>query len=193
VHLALGLHPLPARFHQRELPEFLRLIPSVRFVGEIGLDFSPAGSRTRELQVRSFRRIAESLSVSRVLLLFTPEERKSRFLKTLQCHGVRPVVFHRFTGSRNALLRLLEAGHLVSVNTAMARSKKWRELFPLIPKERVLTESDGHMQSAALVRQSQPIFKYVPRWLATQWDIPQHEAESVVNDDFRQVFPGPIS
>ena len=128
MHLALGLHPLAARVHARELPEFLRLAPSVRIVGEIGLDFSPAGNGTRELQLRSFRRIAESLSDRSRFVTLDSRGAEFEVLEILQQHRVRPVVFHWFTGSRNALLKLLEAGHYVSVNTAMVNSKKWRAL-----------------------------------------------------------------
>jgi TatD DNase family protein len=193
MHLALGLHPLAARVHARELPEFLRLAPSVRFVGEIGLDFSPAGSGTRELQLRSFQRIAESFSGHSRFVTLHSRGAEIEVLEILQRHSVRPVVFHWFTGSRNALLKLLEAGHFVSVNTAMVNSKKWRELFPLIPKERVLTESDGpHAKCGS--RSAEPAdIRYVLQWLATQWDIQQHEAESVVSNNFRQVFHGAIS
>jgi TatD DNase family protein len=189
VHLALGLHPLAARVHARELPEFLRLAPSVRFVGEIGLDFSPAGRGTRELQLRSFQRIAESLSGHSRFVTLHSRGAEIEVLEILQRHSVRPVVFHWFTGSRNALLKLLEAGHFVSVNTAMVNSKRWRELFPLIPKERVLTESDGPHAKCG-VRPAEPSdVRGVLGWLAQQWGIAPTEAESLVGRNFQVLLP----
>ena len=40
VRLALGLHPLYAESHKKELPIFLRNISKTSYIGEIGLDFS---------------------------------------------------------------------------------------------------------------------------------------------------------
>lgn len=40
IRVALGLHPQLAAEHEKELSLFLRLLPKVRYVGEVGLDGS---------------------------------------------------------------------------------------------------------------------------------------------------------
>jgi TatD DNase family protein len=56
IRLALGLHPLNATLHsdnEREL--FKVLVDKTSFIGEVGLDFSSAGYKTRDRQITSFQ------------------------------------------------------------------------------------------------------------------------------------------
>ena len=62
VRLALGLHPLAAEQHGRELPEFDELLPTTSFVGEIGLDFSREGRASADRQITSFKSVLMGLS-----------------------------------------------------------------------------------------------------------------------------------
>jgi len=58
VRPALGLHPLLASRHAAELTAFERLSRSAELIGEVGLDFlTPAGIKTKELQIQSFRHV----------------------------------------------------------------------------------------------------------------------------------------
>jgi len=61
IRLALGLHPLPARDHPAERERFAQRVAKTWYIGEVGLDFSPAGSATREPQVASFHFVLEAL------------------------------------------------------------------------------------------------------------------------------------
>ncbi|MEY2564908.1 MAG: TatD DNase family protein [Verrucomicrobiota bacterium] len=169
VHSALGLHPLAAASHVRELPEFLRLAASARFVGEVGLDFSAAGRPTRDIQLASFRRVAECLSGDAHFVTVHSRGAETQVLEILRESALGPVVFHRFTGSEDAMNRLLSAGHYVSVNTAMTASRKWHEIFPGIPKERVLTKSDGPHAKCGPRRAEPADIPRVVAWLAERW------------------------
>src|SRR5438552_2114596 len=40
IHAALGLHPELVEKHGKELGRFAQLLPSTRFVGEVGLDYT---------------------------------------------------------------------------------------------------------------------------------------------------------
>ncbi len=62
VRLALGLHPLAADAHPGERTLFSALIGQTSYVGEVGLDFSPEGKRTREVQVASLRFVASEVA-----------------------------------------------------------------------------------------------------------------------------------
>ena len=54
IATALGLHPELAGLRHREVELFEELLPSARFVGEIGLDGSVRFTQTRALQERVF-------------------------------------------------------------------------------------------------------------------------------------------
>jgi TatD DNase family protein len=59
IRTALGLHPQIAHERKGELPLFERLLPDVRYVGEIGLDGGPEYKRHWRDQVFVFTRILE--------------------------------------------------------------------------------------------------------------------------------------
>lgn len=187
IHSALGLHPLAARSHHRELPDFLRLAPSARFVGEVGLDFSKAGEDTRDVQLASFRRIAECLSGGLHFVTVHSRGAETEVLEILSESGVGPVVFHWFTGSKPALRSLLSAGHYVSVNTAMIASRKWREIFADVPRDRVLTETDGPHAKCGM-RPAEPAdISRVIMWLSEQWQVQPGEAELTVLQTYERL------
>jgi TatD DNase family protein len=187
VHSALGLHPLAARSHHRELPDFLRLAASARFVGEVGLDFSKAGLETRDIQLESFRRIAEFLAGGAHFVTIHSRAAETQVIEILSETGLRPVVFHWFTGGKAALRSLLAAGHYLSVNTAMTTSRKWCEMFADVPIERVLTETDGpHAKCGDRPAEPTDISRVIT-WLAQQWRMEQPEAESAVLRNYKRL------
>lgn len=187
VHSALGLHPLSAASHAGELPDFLRLAASARFVGEVGLDFSTTGIQTRDIQLASFRRVADCLSGGAHFVTVHSRGAESEVLEILRERGLGPVVFHWFTGSKNGMRALLSAGHYVSVNTAMTASRKWHEVFLGVPKERVLTESDGPHAKCGPRRAEPADIPRVVAWLAEQWRVDPTEAESTVLQNYHRL------
>jgi TatD DNase family protein len=187
VHSALGLHPLAAANHAGELPDFVRLAASARFVGEVGLDFSTTGIQTRDIQLVSFQQVAECLSGGAHFITVHSRGAETEVLEILRERGLSPVVFHWFTGSRNRLHTLLSAGHYISVNTAMIASRKWREIFPSVPKERVLTESDGPHAKCGRRRAEPADIPHVIAWLAEQWRVDPTEAESTVLRNYQRL------
>ncbi len=54
-----------------------------------------------------------------------------------------PAVFHWYAGPLDVLERLLAAGHYCSINPAMVRSNRGRDVITHLPRERALTETDG--------------------------------------------------
>ncbi|TIQ19491.1 MAG: TatD family deoxyribonuclease, partial [Mesorhizobium sp.] len=60
VRIGLGIHPHLAEQRWTELPLFEALLPETRYVGEVGLDASPAHYRSIDRQVDVFRRILTS-------------------------------------------------------------------------------------------------------------------------------------
>src|SRR6185369_13816011 len=62
IRLAVGLHPLATIQHVQERKLFQQSLSLTSFVGEVGLDFSREGKRTREIQKETFRFVAKQLS-----------------------------------------------------------------------------------------------------------------------------------
>lgn len=143
VRPALGFHPLAVAGNEGELPLFLSLLPDVRFVGEIGLDLSREGASTRKEQLRIFRAIAAGLAGNRKFVTLHSRGAEEDVADILHQSGVIECVFHWFSGGTKALKAVIERGHYFSINTAMVKTQKGRSLLSLVPRERILTETDG--------------------------------------------------
>lgn len=63
--------------------------------------------------------------------------------KTIADRFPGKVILHWFTGTRREVERAARLGLYFSVNPAMVTSQKGRELVDAMPRDRVLTESDG--------------------------------------------------
>ena len=145
IRTALGLHPQIAHERAGELPLFSRLLPDVRYVGEIGLDGAPAFRRHWHDQRRVFRRILE-LSADAGGRIMTIHSRRAAtpVMDDLSAHpGAGTPILHWFSGTQKELTRAVELGCWFSVGPAMLSGDKGRRLVMKMPRERLLTESDG--------------------------------------------------
>src|SRR5262249_15176833 len=111
VRLALGLHPLTANSHRAELPVFHRLLDKTSDVGEVGLDFSREGLSTRMEQETSFREVLAALTGRPKFVTLHSRGAEERVLELLSEYGVRPVVFHWYSGSLSVLENVAQCGH----------------------------------------------------------------------------------
>ena len=63
--LALGLHPLLAEHHTvHERKLFAALLHETSYVGEVGLDFSPEGTTTKDAQIDTLRFVLSLLKTN---------------------------------------------------------------------------------------------------------------------------------
>ncbi|MEK8121667.1 Qat anti-phage system TatD family nuclease QatD [Methylocystis sp. IM4] len=145
IRTALGLHPQIAHERIAELPEFERLLPEVCYVGEIGLDGGPEYRRFWPDQQRAFTRILELCELAGGRIMTVHSRRAgSAVLDALEARpGAGTAILHWFSGSQRELARAAGMGCWFSVGPAMLVGAKGRSLAASMPRDRVLTESDG--------------------------------------------------
>ncbi|RYE39288.1 MAG: TatD family deoxyribonuclease, partial [Sphingobacteriales bacterium] len=68
VRQALGMHPLYAEHHRTEFPKFINNLEKTSYIGEIGLDFSKDGIKTKDLQLETFENILGLISGKKKIL-----------------------------------------------------------------------------------------------------------------------------
>lgn len=147
VRIALGLHPQLVVERASELPLFERLLCETRYVGEIGLDAGPKFYRSFSEQERVF---------SRILCACAEQGNKVLTIHSVRCvskvlghleqsfpfdRGV--AVLHWFTGTAAEARRAAELGCYFSINAQMLASEKTARIVSALPRERLLTETDG--------------------------------------------------
>lgn len=183
IRTALGLHPLVAAAEQSQLGSFRKLLATTTFIGEIGLDRSPAGKATFPVQERIFREILRTLVGSRKFLSIHSRGAESQVLDLLSEFNTRPVVLHWFTGTARQAEAAVSAGHYLSVNPRMVRSRSGLSLLDRLPRNRVLTETDAPY--AARVPSDVSV---VVRALANVWHCEPQEVEHQVASNFTAIL-----
>lgn len=106
----------------------------------------------------------------------------------LPTSGTVTAVFHWFTGPLRVAIEVADKGHFFSVNPAMAQGDAGRKLLGRLPKDRILTETDGpyvHVSG----RPARPRdVKIVVEVLAQTWQVSYESAEEQVESNTRLVL-----
>ena len=162
VRHALGFHPLNNELTDKDFSEFLRLLPSADYIGEVGLDFSNKKGLPKDRQVNCFEIIVRQCTRLNKLMSIHSNCAVDEIIRILSIFNPKRCMIHWFTGTEQQLKELVELGCYFSINTNMAMSNP--ELIRLIPLDRVLIESDGPYTRVNEQR-------YNPRLLALEYKI----------------------
>lgn len=145
IRTAIGLHPQIAQERQRELPLFEELLPSTRYVGEIGLDGGLELRSTWDVQRRMFEEILRMCGAAGGRIMTIHSRRATTpVLESLAASADAGLaVLHWFSGTQRELQRAIDQGCWFSAGPAMLASEKGRMMTAIMPPDRILTESDG--------------------------------------------------
>ena len=142
IRIALGFHPELIHQYQKQIPLMWELLPEVRYIGEVGLDLVNK-SYERE-QEAFFSELVERCRYDSNKI-FTIHSRRSvdKVLDILGYNYRFRAILHWFSGSRIELENAIERGCYFSINGAMMKSKKFLDMLPIIPSNRLLIETDS--------------------------------------------------
>lgn len=177
LFISPGLHPEVADKKHGELDILLSQMMACTGVGEVGLDGSSRYSQHFELQTQIFKSIVENcVRLGGRILSIHSRAAANEVLNILDSNpGFGTAILHWFTGSPSLLRRAVESGCWFSVGPAMMESANGRKLAALMPRDRVVSESDGPF---AKVRG-----KYVMPWEANTVAVKLAETWCVSRED----------
>lgn len=185
VHPALGLHPELVQSHGGELGKLCERLKEVRFVGEVGLDYGTTDRALRAQQRRVFETVLEACARAGSKVLTVHSRRAASDVVQAIGRGFPGgIILHWFTGTVRELERAAAAGAYFSVNAAMFESKNGRSLIAAMPRDRVLTESDGPFVRRAGHPASPRNMRLVVDALARQWQLPSDDAARTIRGNF---------
>ncbi len=150
VRVAAGLHPwwLDGRCDEDDIALMLASIPDERYIGEIGLDLMEkhAAKETWDLQERTFRRICSVAGECGGKVLTIHSVRASAtvldILEETGCLGTCICILHWFSDSADRIWDAIHAGCWFSFGERSLRTGKGREYLKLVPRDRLLLETD---------------------------------------------------
>jgi TatD DNase family protein len=143
VRLALGFHPLQVPLATPlEMTLFTRLLDRTEYIGEVGLDGSREGRSTLRAQTKIFEHLLEQPRIrTKVLTVHSRGAERETIERLIDARVT--AILHWYTGALGHIDAALDAGFYFSVNAAMLRSKKGAKLLASLPRDRVVTETDG--------------------------------------------------
>ncbi|MCE9583735.1 MAG: TatD family hydrolase [Planctomycetes bacterium] len=190
IRTALGIHPQIAHQRIKELDLFERFLPVTRYVGEVGLDGSPELRVHWDSQVTVFRRVLDLCrKIGGRVLSIHSRRAASAVLDSLESspHGGTSIL-HWFSGTKRELDRAIALGCWFSVGPAMLAGEKGRALVSTMPRDRVLTETDGPFAQVGGRAANPWDVVIAENELAKLWSVPRHEVETALDENFRRLL-----
>jgi TatD DNase family protein len=189
VRPSLGLHPELAAQRHLELNLFEMLLPRTRYVGEIGLDYQTTIESERATQRRVLGAIIGYCDAPGGKIVTVHSRRAAD--DVVDAFGSRfrgTYILHWYSGGVGALRRALANGAYISVNPAMVRSRRGRTLIAEVPRERVLTETDGpfvSVEASGGTAPAKPVdVAGVVEALGRLWSVDLEEARTLIYRNF---------
>lgn len=181
VRMALGLHPLRALDHKKELSLFSKLVDKTSYIGEVGLDFSKEGISTKDIQLMSFDFVLESIKGKPKIISLHSRRAEKETLEMLVEKKNDNAIFHWYSGSLSNLKKIADAGYYFSVNSAMIQSENGRKIIEKIPKELILTETDAPFIENSSINKT-------IEYLSQAWMIATPDVEAIIRENFDRLL-----
>ncbi|MDB4984185.1 MAG: sec-independent protein translocase protein TatD DNase family protein [Patescibacteria group bacterium] len=152
----VGIHPCHAcggeaeEYNGEEL-EKLAVHPAVVAIGETGLDyFHEDTPESRSIQEDVFKKhIALAAKVGKSLMLHVRASKGSddAYYDALEvlnsCNYSGKANFHFFSGSRECMEKIVEAGYTVSVDGPITFTNEYDEMIKAVPLDKIMIETDA--------------------------------------------------
>ena len=151
----VGLHPwwiADGRCRDADVELLCDIAARERFIGEVGLDFSPRFAESAETQTAAFAKLCGALADSPVagrVISIHAVRSADTVLNILENNGLLKadpgspsIIFHWFNGTSDVFVRARNAGCFFSVNERMLATKRGREYARQIPEGQLLLETD---------------------------------------------------
>ena len=189
------MHPQIVGTPHADMTLFEELLPIAGFIGEVGLDASPQYFKTFAQQEVVFTNILRlSVAANGRPMTVHGVRAFKRVLALIAAHdplGVNRYALHWFSGSVGEMRKGVRLNCYFSVNEAMIASVRGREIIAALPRDVVLTETDGPFIKRDDTAIVPSMVARVTAYLAQQWHITTQQAVDQVRTNFER-FAHPI-
>lgn len=186
---ALGMHPQLVASRPGDMEHFEDLVSETEWLGEIGLDGSSECKGSMPEQVRVFRHVltVSARAGGRMMSIHSRGASEAVIAELRAAPDAGIPILHWFSGTLRQLESAVMMGCWFSVGEPMLRSKRGQDLIRRIPKERMLTESDGPFVQI----RGKPAYPWnmdgVERQLAELWRESAEDARTRLWENFRRL------
>lgn len=141
IRVALGFHPELIHDYSHQIKLFWELLPRARYIGEVGLDFTNKAYSTEQLSF--FSELVDRCRGENKILSIHSRKAVTEVLDIIGDNFKFKPILHWFTGSIKELEIACQRGFYFSVNSNMVQTKKFQQMIGIIPKDKILIETDS--------------------------------------------------
>lgn len=142
IRIALGFHPELIGEYKKYIPMMWEKLPSARYVGEVGLDFSDGAYKKEQLIF--FEELIEKCREDKdKILSIHSRKAETEVLNCLRGSFSFKPILHWYTGNIKNIENAVDMGCYFSVNQKMVKTLKFKKMAEIIPLNRILLETDS--------------------------------------------------
>lgn len=183
IKAALGFHPEIAKERIKDLELFEHLIPMAKYIGEVGVD-GRFDAENIKVQINAFKHIIDKVNKAGGRIMSIHSRQATTLTLDILQKSCGQHVLHWFSGSKTELDRAIDMGCWFSVGVQMFTNKRGRDIISAMPKNRILTETDGpFVQNGKKPIEPLDVSNIFPQ-LSDIWGMDTQDVEAKIAENF---------
>jgi len=192
IYFAVGVHPIDIEKYEDSLLIDYINHPKCVAVGEIGLDYHWEKEKSKQLKQQEIfaKQIEIALKYNKPVIVHIREATEDS-IKIIEKYPEIKGVFHCFNAAEQLLKFSENFYYGIGGVITFKNAKKLVNVFPKIPKERVIIETDSPYLTPHPFRgqRNEPMYTtYVRDKIAELWDIDKKEVEKITTQNAKRLF-----
>jgi len=189
IRVALGLHPELIEQYPEQISPFFERLEYCRYIGEIGLDFSKNNSKSKVLQIDTFKKIIKDCNdYGNKILSIHSRQAEKEVIEIIGSSIHNKIILHWYSGNMTELSKAIKNNYYFSINGNMLSSKKGREIVNKIPLNKILIESDAPFTKGTRDSYSIMYIDNVISELSNIKRLEKNQMYSILRDNFKTLL-----
>jgi len=192
IYFAVGVHPVDIdKYDDKLLIDYIEH-PKCVAVGEIGLDYHWVKEpQKRQKQIEYFHKQIEIAKEYNKPIIVHIRDATEDSIKVIESHPEIKGVFHCFNAAEQLLKFSDRFYYGIGGVITFKNARKLINVFPKIPKTRVVIETDAPYLTPHPFRgkRNEPAYTtYVRDKIASLWEVHAKEVENITTDNVKRLF-----
>lgn len=187
IRTALGFHPELIGEYKKYIPLMWEKLSEARYIGEVGLDFTDKTYQAD--QVSFFSELVQRCRKDETKIISIHSRKAEReVLDVLDDAFSFKAILHWYSGDESLLNRAVKMGCYFSVNGNMLKSRKIERMLEIVPKNRILLETDSPFGDT--IKSHAESLKILIDGLSSKYVMLAEEIEGILWNNFQDLLCG---
>ena len=187
IRTALGFHPELIGEYKKYIPLMWEKLSEARYIGEVGLDFTDKTYQAD--QVSFFSELVQRCRKDENKIISIHSRKAEReVLDVLDDAFSFKAILHWYSGDESLLNRAVKMGCYFSVNGNMLKSRKIERMLEIVPKNRILLETDSPFGDT--IKSHAESLKILIDGLSPKYVMLAEEIEGILWNNFKDLLCG---